>query len=83
MDGLLGALEGLRMDKVAAEDARDLTPYGLDKPAWRVVLGLADGTARTLEIGSSPAEKQHHAREGSSRLVAVIPDAVVQDLGMI
>jgi uncharacterized protein DUF4340 len=81
VDGLLGALEGLRMEKVAAEDARDLRPFGLDKPAWRVVLGLSDGTLRTLEIGGSPGDKQHHAREASSRLVAVIPDAVVQDLG--
>lgn len=81
VDGLLGTLEGLRMESVAAEDARDLKPYGLDKPVWRVVLGLADGTSRTLEVGSSPADKQHHAREGSSRLVAVISNAVVDDLG--
>jgi hypothetical protein len=81
VDGVLGALEGLRMDSVAAEDARDLKPYGLDKPQWRVALGLNDGTTRTLEIGSSPAEKQFHAREASSRLVAVIPNAVVDDLG--
>lgn len=81
VDGLLGTLEGLRMESVAAEDARDLKPYGLDRPVWRVALGLADGTSRTLEIGSSPADKQHHAREGSSRLVAVIPGAVVEDLG--
>jgi hypothetical protein len=81
VDGVLGALEGLRMESVAAEDARDLKPYGLDTPQWRVALGLNDGTARTLEIGSSPAEKQYHAREASSRLVAVIPGAVVDDLG--
>jgi Domain of unknown function (DUF4340) len=81
VDGLLGTLEGLRMESVAAEDARDLRPYGLDKPVWRVALGLADGTSRTLEIGGGPADKQHHAREGSSRLVAVIANAVVEDLG--
>ena len=81
VDGLLGALEGLRMESIASEDARDLKPYGLDKPAWTVKLGLADGTTRTLEIGSSPAEKQYHAREASTRLVAVVPGAVVDDLG--
>jgi hypothetical protein len=53
VDGLLGSVEGLRMESVAAEDAKDFKPYGLDKPAWRVVLGLADGTSRTLEIGGS------------------------------
>lgn len=81
VDGLLGVLEGLRMESVAAEDARDLRPYGLDKPRYRVVLGLADGTSRTLEVGGSPEENKHHAREGGSRLVAVIPNAVVEDLG--
>ena len=81
VDGLLGALEGLRMDAVASEDARDLRPYGLDKPAWRVTLGLQDGTSRTLEIGSAVPDKKHHAREASSRMVAVVPDAVVGDLG--
>jgi hypothetical protein len=81
VDGLLGALEGLRMESVAAEDARDLRPYGLDKPAWRVALGLRDGTSRTLEIGGPAGDKKHHAREAGARLVAVIPDAVVSDLG--
>jgi hypothetical protein len=81
VDGLLGALEGLRMESVASEDARELKPYGLDQPAFRVVLGLADGTSRTLEIGSAAGDQKHHAREASSRLVAVIPGAVVEDLG--
>ena len=43
VDGLLGTLEGLRMESVAAEDAKDLKKYGLDKPARTVTLGLADG----------------------------------------
>ncbi|HET8646554.1 MAG TPA: DUF4340 domain-containing protein, partial [Vicinamibacteria bacterium] len=81
VDGLLGTLEGLRMERVAAEDARDLQPYGLADPVWRVSLGLADGTTRGLEIGGSPADKQYHARQATSRLVAVIPGAVVEDLG--
>jgi hypothetical protein len=80
VDGLLGVLEGLRMESVASEDARDLKPYGLDAPRYQVVLGLADGTSRRLDIGSSPADKQHHAREASARLVAVVAGAVVDDL---
>jgi hypothetical protein len=81
VDGLLGTLEGLRMESVASEDARDLKAYGLDKPAWRVALSLADGTSRTLEIGTATPDKKHHAREASSRLVALISDVVVDDLG--
>ena len=80
VDGLLGTIEGMRMESVAAEDARDLKPFGLDKPARVVTLGLADGGTRTLQIGSSPAEKKFHAREAGRRLVAVVPGAVVEDL---
>jgi len=80
VDGLLGTLESLRMDSVAAEDSKDLKAYGLDKPVRTVTLGLADGETRRLEIGSSPAERKYNAREASSRLVAVIPAALVDDL---
>jgi hypothetical protein len=55
VDGLIGTIENLRMDSVAAEDAGDLRPFGLDKPARTVALGLADGGRKLLEIGK-PAE---------------------------
>lgn len=80
VDGLLGTLEGLRMESVAAEEAGDLAPFGLDKPARTVKLTLEDGSARQLEIGSSPAPQKFHAREALSKLVAVVPGAVVDDL---
>lgn len=80
VDGLLGTLEGLRMEAIAAEEAKDLKPFGLDKPARLVTLGLEGGGTRTLQIGSSPSEKKYHAREAASRLVAVVPGAVVEDL---
>jgi hypothetical protein len=80
VDGLLGVLEGLVMDSVAAEDARDLAPYGLDKPTHTVTLGLADGTSRRLELAKGPADKQYHAREASTRVVAVVGPAVADDL---
>jgi hypothetical protein len=80
VDGLLGTLEGLRMESVAAEDAPNLKPFGLDKPTRVVTLGLEGGGTRTLEIGTSPAEKKFHAREAGGRLVAVVPGAVVDDL---
>ena len=80
VDGLLGTLEGLRMESVAAEPAKDLKAYGLDKPARVVTLDLADGGTRTLQVGSGAGEKKYHAREAASDLVAVIPGAVVEDL---
>jgi hypothetical protein len=80
VDSFLGTLENLRMDSVAAEEAKDLKPFGLVTPARTVTLGLADGATRKLEIGGSAADKKYNAREASSKLVAVIPAAIVDDL---
>ena len=80
VDGLLGLLESLKMESVAAEDAKDLKPFGLDKPVRTVKLGLADGTTKALEIGSSPAPKKYHVREAALSRVAVIPEALVDEL---
>ena len=80
VDSLLGTIEGLRMESIAADEAKDLKPFGLVKPARTIALGLADGQLKRLEIGSSPADKKFHAREGSASLVAVIPGAIVDDL---
>jgi Domain of unknown function (DUF4340) len=80
VDSLLGTLEGLRMEKIAADEAKDLKAFGLVNPARTVALALADGRTLRLEIGSSAAEKQYYAREAASKLVAVIPGAIVEDL---
>ncbi len=83
VDGLLGTLENLRMESVAAEPAASLKPYGLDRPSRSVHLVLSDGTTRTLEIGSPAGEEdegKYHAREKGSSVVAVVPGAIVTDL---
>jgi Domain of unknown function (DUF4340) len=53
VDGLLGTVENLRMDSIAAEAAAGTKGYGLDAPARTVSLVLKDGSTRTLEIGSA------------------------------
>jgi hypothetical protein len=80
VDGLVSALASLRMERVAAETASDLKPFGLDPPARTVRIGLKDGSSRTLEIGSAAGEKLYHARDASSRMVVVVPGAIVDDL---
>lgn len=83
VDGLLGTLENLEMEAVAEEEAGDLTPFGLDRPGRSVRLVLADGTARTLEIGSPAGDEddgKFHVREKGSSLVAIVPGAIVTDL---
>jgi hypothetical protein len=54
VDGLLGTVENLRMESVAAEGATgaELAKFGLDKPSRTVSLVTKDGQARTLEIGA-------------------------------
>ena len=55
VDGLLGTIEGLRMESVAGEsvsDAKDVARYGLAKPARTVTLVTKDGASRTLELGA-------------------------------
>jgi len=80
VDGLLGTLENLRMDAIAAEDAKDLKPFGLDKPARRVTLGLASGETRTLEIGKETADKKYPVRVEGAPFVAVVPATLAEDL---
>ena len=81
VDGLLGTLEGLRFDSVAAEQGADLKKFGLLPPARTVSLGLADGGTKKLEIGGkAPEENKYYARDAATEMVAVIPGAVVDDL---
>jgi hypothetical protein len=56
VDGVLGTIENLRMESVAAEAATDVKPFGLDAPSRTVSLVMKDGTTRTLEIGKAAPE---------------------------
>jgi hypothetical protein len=98
VDSLLGSFENLRMESVAAEAAKDLKAFGLEKPARSVVLRLADGGTKRLEIGKSaetpaqsaavggekpatpPKSTKYYARDAGSRLVAVVPAALPDEL---
>jgi hypothetical protein len=81
-DSLLGLIENLRMESVATEDAKpaDLTKYGLGAAARRVALSLEGDKTETLEIGKKVEGSKYYAREASSKLVAVIPQAIADDL---
>ena len=80
VDSLLGAIENLRMESVASEDAKDLKALGLAKPTRTVTIGLLDGSSKTLEIGGAAGDKKWNARLAGAPLVAVIPGALVDDL---
>ncbi len=82
VDGLLGSLEGLRIESVVTESAtaRELAAQGLEKPARLLTLSLADGGTRTLEIGGATPDKKRYARLAGSPQVVVIPPALADDL---
>jgi hypothetical protein len=80
VDALVGTLENLRMDAVAAEAATDLQGFGLAPPARTVTIGLTGGAARTLEVGNSPSEGRNHVHVAGSPLVAIVPGALAGDL---
>ncbi len=81
-DSLLGLIENLRMESIATEEAKpsDLQNYGLGGAARRLVLGLEGEKTLTLEVGKKTDEGKYYAREAASKLVAVIPTAVADDL---
>jgi hypothetical protein len=95
VDGMLLGIENLLFEEVAAEEAHDFKPYGLDRPTWTAILELTDGSAKKLEIGSSkdPAAAKvyavdpnsapppkYYARDASHNLVGVIAATLVDDL---
>jgi hypothetical protein len=81
-DSLLGLIENLRMESIATEDAKpaDLAKYGLGASARRVVLSLEGDKALTLEVGKKTDDGKYYARDAASKLVAVIPSALADDL---
>jgi hypothetical protein len=80
VDRLLGSLESLRMETVAADPAKNLKAFGLDRPQRVVSLGLNDGQRKVLELGAAAPEGKYYAREADATLVAVIPARLVDDL---
>jgi hypothetical protein len=82
VDALVGTLEGLRMEAVAAEtaSAADLARFGLAPPPRTITVGQNGGSTLTLELGNSPSEGRYHAHVAGTPLVAVIPGALPGDL---
>jgi len=80
VDALVGVLENLKMEAVAAEATTDLARFGLVPPARTVTIGLAGGATRILHVGNSPSEGRHHVHVAGSPLVAIVPGALVGDL---
>ncbi|MBN2369923.1 MAG: DUF4340 domain-containing protein [Vicinamibacteria bacterium] len=80
VDSLLGSLEYLRLDSIAAEKAENLASFGIDRPKRTITIGLAEDASKTLQIGNETADNKFYAREASAALVGVIPRTLIEDL---
>jgi len=81
VEGAIGRLQNLAMKSIAAQEAadRDLTAYGLDKPAATVTIGA--GSARAvLAVGADDGAGSRYARDASKRLVVTVEPAILDDL---
>jgi Domain of unknown function (DUF4340) len=79
VEGLLGQIEGAQMVAVAAPEAKDLRPYGLDKPG--LTLTVVEGADRkTLEVGKKAPDGASYARESGRPVVFTISQALVTEL---
>jgi hypothetical protein len=79
IEGLLARLSGLQMKKLAAAEAADLKPYGLDKPAATVRIGSGSSQA-TLLIGSAAEEGNVYAKDASRPAVFTVEASLLDDL---
>lgn len=82
VDDLLFELAPLHAESIVAEEAKDLSPYGLDKPAYRLEVEAAkagekpggpSGGSTVVSLGQAAAEGGRYARLGSEGLVVTLP----------
>jgi hypothetical protein len=87
LEELAERLGGLRAARIAALDAKDAKPFGLDAPAATVTLVLKDKdgkqSERALHIGAAAKDGtagERYARAAGQTAVAVLPAAVATKL---
>ena len=82
VDSFLGLIENLRMESIVTESAtpKDLSSYGLGAAARRVLIGLPGDRVTTLELGKKTEGAKYYARESTSKIVATVSTALVDDL---
>ena len=81
VEGVIGRLDGGRMNAIAAEGADvDLKAYGLDTPATTVTIGAGSATA-TLAIGRTTDDSTVYARDVSRPLVFAVDKGLADELG--
>lgn len=79
VEGLIGQIQSAQMVALTADQAKDLKPYGLDKPQVTTTI-VTEGGRSTLAIGKSSPDGGFYARDTARPLVFTISQALVTEL---
>ena len=79
VEGLIGQIQSAQMVALTADQAKDLKPYGLDRPQVTTTI-VTDGGRSTLAIGKSSPDGSFYARDLARPLVFTISQALVTEL---
>ena len=78
IEALVSRLQSAEMKSIVAENAPDMKPYGLDKPAVLVTIGLGSARAQ-LGLGAKTDKGDVYARDLSrAMVVTVAPDLLTE-----
>jgi hypothetical protein len=79
VEGLIGRVQSAQMKAITAQEAADLKPYGLDKPAASVTFGLGSSRATVL-FGSKADAATVYARDASRPMVFTVDSSLLDDV---
>jgi hypothetical protein len=79
VEGLIGRVQSAQMKAITAQEAADLKPYGLDKPAASVTFGLGSSRA-TLLFGGKADAGTVYARDAARPMVFTVDSALLDDV---
>ena len=80
VESLVGRLGTAQMKSVAAPEAADLKPYGLDKPAATVRIGTGSSQAVLLLGAKAPEEGNVYAKDQSRPAVFTLESSLLDEL---
>jgi hypothetical protein len=79
VESLVSRLQTAQMKSIAAQEAADLKPYGLDAP--EATIAVASGSSRaSLAIGKKDESGNHYARDLSRPLVFTVEPSLLDEL---
>ena len=80
VESLVGRLGTAQMKSIAAPEAADLKPYGLDKPQATVRIGTGSSQAVLLIGGKAPDEGSVYAKDQSRPAVFTLESSLLDEL---